>query len=95
MLDTKYLPELHKMIKNVTLLYHESTYANEHANYAEKYFHSTAEQAAMVARDADAKQLLLGHYSSRYANETILLDEAKKVFPNSILSNEGMIVSIK
>ena len=60
-----------------------------------KYFHSTAEQAAMVARDANAKQLLLGHYSSRYTNETILLDEAKKVFPNSILSNEGMIVSIK
>ena len=53
------------------------------------------EQAAMVARDANAKQLLLGHYSSRYTNETILLDEAKKVFPNSILSNEGMIVSIK
>jgi ribonuclease Z len=49
----------------------------------------------MVARDANAKQLLLGHYSSRYTNETILLDEAKKVFPNSILSNEGMIVSIK
>lgn len=93
--DTKYLPELHKMIKDVTLLYHESTYANEHADYGEKYFHSTAEQAAMVARDANAKQLLLGHYSSRYTNETILLDEAKKVFPNSILSNEGMIVSIK
>ena len=75
--DTKYLPGLHEQLKGVTTLYHE-----------EKYCHSTARQAAMVARDAGVGKLLLGHYSSRYEDEQVLLDEAKSVFDNCFLTNE-------
>jgi ribonuclease Z len=55
---------------------------------AEKYFHSTARQAALVAREAGVGQLLLGHYSSRYEREEVLLNEAKEVFENTRLTNE-------
>ncbi len=86
--DTKYLPNLHEYIQNVNLLYHESTYSEEHKLLAAKYSHSTARQAAEVARDANAGRLMLGHYSSRYESEDILLNEAKEVFTNTILSKE-------
>ena len=59
------------------------------------YFHSTAAQAAQVARDAHAGMLLLGHYSSKYDNEQLILDEAQKVFANSKLSDEGMTIEVK
>ena len=55
---------------------------------AQKYNHSTARQAAMTARQAGVGQLLLGHYSSRYEREEVLLDEAREVFENSRLTNE-------
>ena len=61
---------------------------------AEKYYHSTARQAAQVARDAHARQLILGHYSSRYENENILLEEAKSVFENTILAEENLVVDV-
>jgi ribonuclease Z len=92
--DTAYLPQLHEMIRGVNLLYHESTYGNEYEPQALRYHHSTAAQAAMVARDAGAVQLMLGHYSARYNDETCLLEEARAIFPNTILSNEGLEVSV-
>lgn len=92
--DTRYMPKLHQMVKGVDTLYHESTYANDKKDSAEKYYHSTAEQAAMVARDAHVGKLLLGHYSARYANETILLNEAKNVFPNTFLTNEMDVIDV-
>jgi ribonuclease Z len=61
---------------------------------AEKYNHSTAQQAASVARDAKVKQLLLGHYSSRYPDERVLLDEAKQIFNNVRLTNEMDIIDV-
>ena len=86
--DTRYMPKLHELLKGVTTLYHESTYGEDNIQQAEKYFHSTACQAAMVAKDAGVGKLLLGHYSSRYEHEEVLLEEAKKVFENSYLTNE-------
>jgi len=86
--DTRYIPTLHELVKGVTALYHESTYGEDNILQAEKYYHSTARQAAMVARDARVGRLLLGHYSSRYEDESVLLDEARKVFENSYLTNE-------
>ena len=86
--DTRYIPTLHEQLKGVTTLYHESTYGEDNLANAEKYCHSTASQAATVARDAGVGKLLLGHYSSRYENEQVLLDEAKKVFENTFLTNE-------
>ncbi|MDD7273615.1 MAG: ribonuclease Z [Prevotellaceae bacterium] len=92
--DTRYMKNLHTFVKEVDLLYHESTYANDHKANAQRYFHSTAEEAAMVARDANAKRLLLGHFSARYDDETQLLKEAQAIFPNTMLANEGSVFSI-
>lgn len=92
--DTKYLPKLHELVEGVSVLYHESTYTAEHQDRSKLYYHSTAEQAAMVARDAHVGKLLLGHYSARYNNEDVLLREAKQVFENSYLSKEGLCFKI-
>lgn len=92
--DTRYMPTLHEMVRGVSTLYHESTYANDKITGAEKYYHSTAQQAAMVAHDAQVGKLLLGHYSARYADETILLEEAKEIFKNTYLTNENMFFDI-
>lgn len=92
--DTCYLPDLSDRLKGVTCLYHESTYADEDEDKAQKYFHSTARQAAMVARDAGVGRLLLGHYSSKYNTEDVLLQQAKEVFAESSLTSEGMVVTL-
>ena len=86
--DTRYLPHLGKQLKGVSTLYHESTYGEDRLSSAEKYCHSTARQAALVAREAGVGKLLLGHYSSRYDDENVLLAEAKNVFENCFLTNE-------
>jgi len=87
--DTIYNPDLKQYLKNVDLLYHESTFMEDSKERAAVTFHSTAMQAAEVAKVSKVKKLLLGHYSSRYANLEPLLDEAKSVFPASALSVEG------
>lgn len=92
--DTRYLPHLHELIRGVSTLYHESTYAEDNIEKARIYHHSTAAQAAMVARDANVGKLLLGHYSSRYRDESVLLDEAKAIFPNSYLTNEKLVFDV-
>ena len=92
--DTRYIPTLHERLKGVSTLYHESTYGEDNLQRAEKYYHSTARQAALVARDAGVGQLLLGHYSSRYEDEKVLLDEAQKVFPNSRLTDENAVFDV-
>jgi ribonuclease Z len=88
MTDTRYIPTLHEELKGVSTLYHESTYGEDRLTSAEKYCHSTARQAALVARDAGVGKLLLGHYSSRYDDEEVLLSEAKNIFENCFLTNE-------
>lgn len=92
--DTLYLPELAEKIKGVDLLYHESTYLKENAREATERFHSTAAQAAMMARDADAGALLLGHYSSRYRHDSLFLEEAREIFPRTVLADEGLTLDI-
>ena len=92
--DTRYIPTLHERLRGVSTLYHESTYGEDNLQKAEKYYHSTARQAAQVARDAGVGQLLLGHYSSRYDDEGVLLREAREVFENSRLSDEMMFFDV-
>ena len=92
--DTRYLSHLHELIEGVDLLYHESTYAEDNAALAEKYMHSTARQAAQVAADAHAGRLLLGHYSQRYEDERLLLDEARQLFLATELTNEGQVITL-
>ena len=92
--DTRYIPTLHELLKGVNTLYHESTYGEDRLQSAEKYCHSTARQAAMVAKEAGVGKLLLGHYSSRYEDENVLLEEAKKVFDNTYLTNEMAVFDV-
>lgn len=92
--DTVYLPHLKDILHGVTLLYHEATYMHERALRAEQTRHTTALQAAMLARDAKVEQLCVGHFSASLKDENALLHEAQSVFPNTILANEGLVVSI-
>ena len=93
--DTKYLPELYKLVYGVNLLYHEATYCSENENRASLYYHSTAKQAATVALNAKAKSLLLGHFSARYDNENAILNEARNIFPNTYLANEMSVFDVE
>lgn len=92
--DTRYIPTIHRLVEGVDLLYHEATYDSLYADRARLYYHSTAEQAARVARDAHVGRLLLGHFSARYENEEGILREAQAIFPNSLLATEGLVVDI-
>lgn len=92
--DTKYMPQLAGKIANVDLLMHETTYLNLHEADAAARGHSTAAQAAMTARDAGAKALLTGHYSSRYNDDLAFAIEATRIFPNVILNDEGLTVDL-
>ncbi|HEY9113239.1 MAG TPA: ribonuclease Z [Bacteroidales bacterium] len=87
--DTAYDESIIPFIKNVNLLYHESTFDSSMHELAESVLHSTSEQAATIAKKANAGKLLLGHYSGRFKQLYTLEDEARKVFPNSVLSREG------
>ena len=92
--DTTYRPQLAELLKGVTCLYHEATFAEEHAQLAKSTFHSTASQAAQIAKDAQVGQLILGHFSSRYKSEEVLLQEAQQIFPNTQLAEDGMKISL-
>ncbi|MBO4486566.1 MAG: ribonuclease Z [Prevotella sp.] len=93
--DTRYIPTLHERLKGVNVLYHESTYGLDRQDRASQYWHSTARDAALVARDAGVGRLFLGHYSARYEDEQLLLSEAREVFAESYLSDEGMSIDIQ
>lgn len=92
--DTRYMQSLGKDLSGVTMLYHEATYGEDMKDNAVKYMHSTAREAALTAKAAGAGKLLLGHYSQRYSDERPLLNEAKQVFENTLLSNEGMTIDV-
>lgn len=92
--DTTYHPQLIEHIHGITCLYHEATFAQEHALLARKTFHCTAAQAAQIALDAHVSRLILGHFSSRYPTEDVLLQEAQKIFPDTLLAEDGMKISL-
>ncbi len=87
--DTKYKEDIVPIIKEVTTLYHESTFLEAHLSLCEKTKHSTAKQAATIALKANAKQLILGHYSTRYTNLEDFITEASTVFSNVLLADDG------
>lgn len=92
--DTAPSMEVVQVVKQVDLLYHEATFSNEHTAEAEITGHSTAAQAAEVAREASVGALVLGHFSGRYKDTGVLLAEAQAVFPNTFLSEDGMMVQV-
>lgn len=92
--DTAYIPDIYRKIGPVSLLYHETTYLESEAGVATERGHSTARQAALVARDAGAKQLLTGHYSSRYRDDSLFAEEASEIFPDSLTNYEGLRIPL-
>jgi ribonuclease Z len=92
--DTGYFPSVVEHVKGCDLLYHEATFMDMDAARAKKTQHSTARQAAMIAKEAEVDQLLLGHYSARYRELDELLAQAKEVFPQSRLAEEGLVIDI-
>jgi len=92
--DTIYWETLIPSIQGVDLLYHESTFLESEKERAKHTFHSTAAQAATIALKAGVGKLLLGHYSSRYAEEEEFVNEASVIFPNCDFSTEGKIIQV-
>lgn len=92
--DTAYNRSIIPIIEGVDLLYHEATFAECDLARAKETFHSTARQAAEIARDARVKRLVIGHYSARYEDLSGLHREAEAVFPGTILGNEGMVITV-
>ena len=92
--DTVYAPEIIPYIEGVDLLYHEATFAESELNRAAETYHSTARQAAVIAAAAGVKKLMIGHFSSRYNELDTLLNEARAVFSDTELADEGKIVSL-
>ena len=86
--DTLYSERIIPIIEGVDCLYHEATYSAADLQKAKAHNHSTSVQAATIAKKANVKQLIIGHFSSRYKDLTLLLDEAKEVFPNTILATQ-------
>lgn len=92
--DTCYLPRICEQIKGCDLLFHEATFADADAKRAKETFHTTAPQAAEIAKMAQVKKLVIGHYSARYEDESILLKEASEVFPQTILAQENLKIEL-
>lgn len=87
--DTAFDESIVKHIKGVDVLYHESTFLENMTERARETFHTTARQAASIAKQAEAGRLFLGHYSTRYKDLQPFVEEARKEFENSFLSLEG------
>ena len=92
--DTAPQPSLVPLIQGVDLLFHEATFDKENEFRARQTFHSTTLEAAQIAHEAQVGRLCIGHYSSRMRNEQKLLAEARSIFANTILANEGLKISI-
>jgi ribonuclease Z len=93
--DTKYFKALADDVKGIDLLYHESTFLQQDLALAKKTGHSTAAQAAQIAKDANVKRLLIGHFSTRYKDLGSYLEEARAIFPETYLATDGSFFEIK
>lgn len=98
--DTLYDPRVAEAVRGVDVIYHEATYIDADAEKAHSRGHATASEAARIAVEAGARQLILGHYSKSYLNEDVHLAEAMKVIAESgrdiqvILANEGLAIDL-
>lgn len=92
--DTTYNPLIAEAVRGVDLLYHEATYIDADSHKAHERGHATASEAARTALEAGARQLLLGHYSKSYTDESAHLAQAKAIFPNTLAADEGMTIDL-
>lgn len=92
--DTNYSGKAVSLVKGVDLLYHEATYADNMRKEAKQRGHATTLQAVKAARESGAKRLIIGHFSSRYKDESVLLDECRAEFAETYLAEEGKTFEI-
>ena len=92
--DTKYDQAIIPYIYGTTLLYHEASFGNDLKHEAANRFHATAEEAARIAKEANVKQLLIGHFSARYKEVDVLINEAKTVFPNTVGAEDNFSIEL-
>lgn len=92
--DTTFNLSVAQSVKGVDVLYHEATYDDSNRELAAQNGHSTARQAARIAREAGAKRLIIGHYSKRYIDKTPLLQQAKEEFPDVTLADELLKIDL-
>ncbi|MCF0182455.1 MAG: ribonuclease Z [Muribaculaceae bacterium] len=92
--DTMLSRRVIKAVEGVDWLYHEATYGDECQRQARARYHSTATDAATVAHEAGAQQLIIGHFSNRYNDDTPLLEQAQRIFPATRLAYEGLKVDL-
>jgi len=93
--DTRIKPGIIAEIEGSDLLYHEATFSEEDTRRAEETFHSTSVEAAGLAKKANIERLIIGHFSGKYRDPSILLEEARAVFENTYLATEGQTFSMK
>ena len=93
--DTVYLEDLATEIQGTRVIYHESTFLKINEELAAKTMHATAYQAGLVAKNAQAEALILGHYSSRYPDVNMFKQEAQEVFKNVFLAEDGKMFVLK
>lgn len=92
--DTMFSETVIEQVRGVDLLYHEATFLSDKSDVAQRTMHSTAADAATVARRAEVKRLLIGHFSSRYGNKESFLQEALPVFPHTQIAEELQRIEI-
>ncbi|WP_038029803.1 ribonuclease Z [Thermonema rossianum] len=92
--DTAYDESIIEYCREVTLLYHESTFLHSEKELAEKTLHATAKEAALIAHQCQAKHLLLGHFSYRYPDRRVFEEEARSIFPSIYTAKEGMKLNL-
>lgn len=92
--DTMYSQYVIEQVMHVNLLYHEATFTSTHADRAKETFHCTAAQAAQIAKLAKVKKLVIGHFSARYKNEDLLVNEASAIFKKVEAAQDGATVNV-
>jgi len=92
--DTKYFKKLHTYLKDVDLLYHEATFDKSKTDLAHETGHSTAAEAAKVAKEAGVRKLIIGHFSARYRDPLLLEAEAQEIFPDTEAGKDGTTYEI-
>ena len=92
--DTRYDESLIPILYGADMIYHETTYLDNMRDKAYERFHATTRQAAQIARMAMVKKLVIGHFSSKYSSLEQFESEAREVFPNTVLAEEGMVYEI-
>ena len=93
--DTRMLEKNADLLRDVDLLYHEATFLQKDVKLAHQTFHSTAAEAAMLAVKCNARRLLLGHFSVRYKSSALFLEEARNIFPESYVVEDGDVYTVE